>query len=299
MVVGREVRRLLRVQNCAIHGEQLRAAGVTREAIRARVRRGSLIRAFQDVYIAGDPELLPFAREAAALLSLGPASLLSHRTAAAIWGLAAPDRQTIEVTVIDRNPRPRQHVRLHHVTVLDPRDTATKSNLRLSAPARAMVEFASQATSSELEHAFGEARANGLINEPKLDQALDRAPPNHPGAARVRHLLQTDPAATYTRSKAERALRTNLTAADLPQPQSNVPLHGHTADFLWAEHKLILEVDGYATHGNRLAFEADRRRDQVHIAAGYTVIRVTWHQLVNEPYAVIARIAQALALRAA
>ncbi len=73
---------------------------------------------------------------------------------------------------------------------------------------------------------------------------------------------------------------------------------GHTADFLWTEHRLILEVDAYGTHGNRLAFESDRRRDQIHIAAGYTVIRVTWEQLRNEPYAVIARIAQALALRA-
>jgi very-short-patch-repair endonuclease len=76
-------------------------------------------------------------------------------------------------------------------------------------------------------------------------------------------------------------------------------LHGFLVDFLWPGANLIVEVDGYGTHGTRRAFENDRRRDQVHVANGYVVIRVTWAQLQNEPLAVIARIAQALALRAA
>jgi very-short-patch-repair endonuclease len=62
---------------------------------------------------------------------------------------------------------------------------------------------------------------------------------------------------------------------------------------------LILEVDAYGTHGHPGAFESDRKRDQVHAAAGYSVIRVTWRQLRDEPLAVVARIAQALARRAA
>ena len=85
----------------------------------------------------------------------------------------------------------------------------------------------------------------------------------------------------------------------LPQPHVNVTLHGHLVDFIWPEAKLIVEVDGYGTHGNRQAFEADRRRDQVHVAAGYVVIRITWPQLQNEPLAVIVRLAQALAHRSA
>ncbi len=204
--------------------------------MRAGVARGRLVKAFHGVYIVGDPELLPLARESAALLSLGPSSLLSHRSAAAVWGFAAKADETVHVTVIDTNPRTRAGVRIHHV-----------------------------------------ARLPALL----------------------RHLLGTDRGTTYTRSKAERLLRRLLKAAGLPQPIVNVPLLGYTADFLWREHRLILEVDGYPSHGHKLAFERDRRRDQVHVAAGYTVIRVTWHQLVNEPYGVIARIAQALALRRA
>jgi very-short-patch-repair endonuclease len=94
-------------------------------------------------------------------------------------------------------------------------------------------------------------------------------------------------------------MRRHLDAAGLPQPLANVILHRHLVDFLWPEERLIVEVDGYGTHGNRQAFEADRRRDRTHVAAGYVVVRITWPQLQNEPMAVIAAIAQALARRAA
>ncbi|MGH2888051.1 MAG: DUF559 domain-containing protein [Solirubrobacteraceae bacterium] len=59
--------------------------------------------------------------------------------------------------------------------------------------------------------------------------------------------------------------------------------------------RVVVEVDGFATHGTRAAFERDRRRDQILLAAGYTVIRVTWRQLVEQPLAFVARLAQALA----
>ena len=286
-------------QNGVIGCRQLYAAGLTPDAIRARVAAGRLFHLFHGTYAIADPAVLPLAWETAALLALGPHSFLSHRSAAAAWGLATPDPSTIDVTLVGRRARPRDRLRIHQVAQLDRADTATKSNLRLTSPARAVIEFAAQATSSELERAFGEGRAKQLINDPRLSQALMRFPQNHSGAAIVRHLLHTDPGATRTRSNPERTVRRLLRAGNLPQPIVNVPLLGYTADFLWEDHKLILEVDSYGTHGDRLAFERDRRRDQVHIAAGYTVIRVTREQLINEPYAVIARIAQALALRAA
>ena len=73
-------------------------------------------------------------------------------------------------------------------------------------------------------------------------------------------------------------------------------VQGFEVDVLWRAPRLVIEVDGHAFHGHRTAFERDRRRDQILAAAGYIVIRVTWRQLVDEPVAVITRIAQALAL---
>jgi len=296
-LISRRITRLSRAQNGALTTEQLHSVGLTRDAIRTRVRHGRLVWLFPGVYAAGDPELMPLVRPTAALLSLGETAVLSHRSAVAVWGLVEADPDTIHVTVVGRNPRLRAGVRIHRVAQLHPADLTTHVNLRLTTPARSSIDFAAEAGSAELHEAFGDGRAKRLINDRKLHAALLRAPHNHPGAAIIRRMLHAG--ATYDRSKAERVMRRLCREAQLAQPLVNVRLHGFLVDFFWPDARLIVEVDGYGTHGTRQAFENDRRRDQVHIAAGFVVIRVTWDQLRHEPLAVIARVAQALAHRAA
>jgi very-short-patch-repair endonuclease len=80
----------------------------------------------------------------------------------------------------------------------------------------------------------------------------------------------------------------------LPAPETNVSIHGYEVDLLWREQRLVVEVDGYAYHGNRGTFERDRRKDAQLGAAGLSSMRVTWLQMQDEPYALIAHIAQAL-----
>ncbi len=293
----RALNRLARQQQGAIHGEQLLDLGLSRAAVRARVARGRLVPVFWQVYVAGDPDLMPLSRASAALLSIGATATLSHRCAAMLWGLSEGRPDPIDVTVIEHQPRPRPGVRIHRIKRLHPADIAQREGLRVTSVARTLIDFATQATSSELADAFGDARARRLLTERALRVALTRAPKSHGGAAIVRRLLIDG--GTYDRSRAERALRRLLREAGLPQPRVNERVGGATADFLWPVQRLIVEVDGYGTHGNRHAFEADRKRDQVHIAAGYVVIRVTWRQLRDEPLAVVARIAQPLALRSA
>ncbi|MEA2142481.1 MAG: hypothetical protein QOI64_911, partial [Solirubrobacteraceae bacterium] len=83
--------------------------------------------------------------------------------------------------------------------------------------------------------------------------------------------------------------------ADLPRPETNARVLRYRADFRWRDQKLIVEIDGFATHGHRRAFENDRRRNAALVAAGYRVMQITWRQLTDEPIAVAARIAAALA----
>ena len=85
-----------------------------------------------------------------------------------------------------------------------------------------------------------------------------------------------------------------LRAARLPNAVVNSRVAGYEVDFLWPAERLIVEVDGYAFHSTRTAFERDRLRDADLQARGYRVIRVTWRQLVDESEAVLARLAQAL-----
>jgi very-short-patch-repair endonuclease len=105
--------------------------------------------------------------------------------------------------------------------------------------------------------------------------------------------LATD--GTFTRSEAERALRALIRRAHLPQPRTNARVEGVEVDAHWPEQRLIVEVDGFAFHRTRAAFERDRARDAQLTAAGFRVIRVTWRQLQHEPERVAATIAAALA----
>ena len=77
-------------------------------------------------------------------------------------------------------------------------------------------------------------------------------------------------------------------------PVVGAVIAGHRADFAWPGHRLIVEVDGWAAHGHRLAFERDRARDLAHQAAGWTVVRLTWRQLGERPVWVAAQLARLL-----
>jgi very-short-patch-repair endonuclease len=83
----------------------------------------------------------------------------------------------------------------------------------------------------------------------------------------------------------------------LPAPEVNVQLDGYEIDFLWRDHALAVEIDGFAFHRDRAAFEADRRRDGDLLARGIQVMRITWRGITDEPEAILARLAQALAGR--
>jgi elongation factor P len=112
----------------------------------------------------------------------------------------------------------------------------------------------------------------------------------HRGVARLRLAVATTTGATHTRSELEALFLAFLEAANLPRPEVNarVELAGGwiEADCVWRAERTVVELDGYATHGIRSAFERDRARDRALQAAGWRVIRITWRQLHEEPDAV-------------
>ena len=172
-------------------------------------------------------------------------------------------------------------------------DRAHKSGIPVTSPARAIADYAATANFGELEYAIAEACAKGLTDEPRILAAIGRAP-NHAGVASVRAILMQPGGASRTRSGGERAMLKLIRAAHLPAPRTNVLIAGFTADFLWPDQRLIVEVDGYPYHSSRSALERDHRRDIVHKNAGYEVLRFTARQLEEEPLYVAAVIARAL-----
>jgi very-short-patch-repair endonuclease len=140
---------------------------------------------------------------------------------------------------------------------------------------------------------IAEALALQLTDEREMLAAANRAP-NRAGVAVVRTILGQAGGPRRTRSDGEVELLRLIRAARLPIPHTDVPLLGFTADFLWPEQRLIVELDSYPAHGHRAAFERDHRRDIVHRDAGYEVLRFTGRQLKREPFYVLTVIARTL-----
>jgi very-short-patch-repair endonuclease len=260
------------------------------------LRIGSLHTVLPSVFAVGRAALEPLGAEIAALLYVGDDCVLSHATAAALWGLSPP-RDLVEITLAGRNVRQRPELRVYRVAELDARDVRLRDGIPVTAPARTLIDFAASALDDDLQAALSEARVLRLITDGDLRLALERCP-TRSGSARLRRFLRAETGRLKTRRAAERLLLSLLSKAGLPRPEANVHVHGFEVDFVWRDAKLIVETDGYQFHSHRSAFERDRRRDQVLVAAGYRVIRVTWRQLEREPLAVVARIAQALAFTA-
>ncbi len=251
---------------------------------------------FRGVYLVGHETPVPGAIEFAAVLACGAPALVSHRSAAALWGLLANAPSVVELTVPGRNCRNRDGLVVHRAHCLDATDRAHKRGIPVTSPARALVDYAATAASNELERAVAEAFALQLTSESRIIAAIERAG-HPPGVAALRAILGQPGGPRRTRSGGERAMLRLVRAAGLPAPRTNVLIAGFTADFIWLDERLIVEVDGYPFHGHRGAFERDHRRDIVHRNAGYDVLRCTGRQLDDEPLYVAAAIARALERR--
>jgi very-short-patch-repair endonuclease len=283
---------------------QLLSMGIGAGAIETRLRQHYLHRLHRGVYAVGHLALVPLAREMAAVLACGAGASagagaaagvgVAHRSAAVVWYLrAANDDAEIDVIVRGAGGRRRPGIRIHRSTSLAPQDIRHLRGLPVTTPGRTLIDLAESATDRELERATHEAITRRLLNARRLLSDLGQYRGRR-GIGRLRELLERGEAPTITRSEAEERFLALVRAAGLPSPEVNVRIHGHEVDFLWREQGLVVEVDGFQFHSTRDAFERDRRRDAHLQGAGLRVLRVTWRQVVELPYATLTQVVRAL-----
>jgi very-short-patch-repair endonuclease len=284
------------LQRGLVSRQQLLAAGIGRGAIRRMLEHGRLWTEHQGVYSVGFPSRQPLARETAALLAVGTNAVLSHLSAAAAWGLcpARPDDASVEVLAPGFHTR--QGIVAHRTARLEPQEVRICQGLPVTAPARTLRDIAANVSMRELERAVDEALVRRIVRLQQLRDAAARDKGRRGGAI-LTALLEHRGNPTITRSQAEERMLELLRAGNLPEPECNARVNGYEVDFLWRAQRLIVEVDGYAYHATRSAFERDRAKGAAMAAAGYLVIRITWLQMVHEPYVVLVHIAQAWARR--
>ena len=282
-------------QHGVVARRQLLDLGLRPTAIRRRLRLGRLHRLHAGVYLVGHRAIRRGTREMAAVLACGPAAVVSHRSAAALWHLLPyPAKSTpVSVTVAGGDRRPRSGIDVHRVTQLDKRDRRTLHGIPLTSPARTIVDLGATLRTRELERVVAESLRGRLVAEQDLDEALERNR-GRAGIAALRRLLGREGGPKFTRSGAEDRMLSLVRNAGLPEPEVNVCLDGWEPDFLWREQRAIVEVDSWRYHSDRFAFQSDRDKSNDLQLDGYRVLRITWYDLVNRPALVVSRIRRAL-----
>lgn len=256
---------------------KLLAFGYSPDTIKHAVHSGRLYPLWPGVYAVGTPEVTKLGMWTAAAYSCGDGAAISHADGTAVWGIGTAAPGCIEVSV-PRNRHPRgKGIKVHRRHGFD---ATTRYGIPVTTPACTIIDMAPRLSRDRVESMIGEADVLGLVT-PGAVRAAAAAHPWRPGAARVIEILDRR-TFRLTRSKLERLLIPIALKVGFPLPLTRQRVNGYEVDFYWPDLGLIIETDGLTYHRTAAQQAKDRIRDQVHTAAGLTVLRFTHEQVVYE-----------------
>ena len=277
-----------------LRAEQLKAAGLSRSAIRHRIDQGRLQRLWPGVFLVGPEDASPLSLAYGATASYNGETYVTDRWGCFVHGFAKTPALPVDILVVNGSRAKRDAILPHRSRNLQPQDVGHVGPIPVTSPARAILGCAENHSLIQIEALIADAFAARKVTDQALDELAARAG-RTPGARKLRLLRKEG--VKLTRSEAERILRRLLKQAGLPQPATEYPIGRYFADFAWPRHRLVVEFDGFATHGHKQAFTPDRKRGGDITVKNWSVMHVTWDELIDEPLSVVARIAGALAVR--
>jgi hypothetical protein len=295
--IERQIVAIAERQHAMIHRAQLLAIGLSSKAIDRRVAAGRLHPMYRGVYALGHRVVTLKGRWMAAVLACGPGAVLSHRDAAALVGLRPPTGTLMEVTA--RGVRVREGIRSYR-TALCTDEMTRADNIPTTTWARTLIDLAAILPHHQLARALEQAERLRIFDLGELQPLMDRHA-GRPGVPALNEALHEHRPETHrTRNDLEALLVELCRLAGLPLPTAlnasfDLPDGRRIEpDAIWREHKVIVEVDGYETHGTRSAFESDRVRDAELQILGWRVLRTTWLQLERTPHEFVDRLRRLL-----
>ena len=287
-IVDQRIAALATRQHGVVATRQLAALGLPQRAVSHRAAAGRLHRVHRGVYAVGHPVLTVNGRRMAAVLAGGPGAVLSHASAAALWGIRPTSATRIDVTVRSAGGRAkRPGLRIHRTPTLRADEITEEQAIRVTTPARTLLDLAATLPRRALERALDEAEIHELYDLASLD-AMARTHAGERGARHLRRALDEDGDPTLTDSELEELMLALCEEHGLERPEPQAWVAGLRVDFLFAASRLVVETDGYRYHRTRRAFERDRERDAILARAGYRTLRFTHRQLTREPAMVAA-----------
>ena len=221
----------------------------------------------------------------AAVKACGPGAILSHMSAAMLWGFADRDEERApEVTVIGDGARSHPGIRVHRTARIDGCDWRVWQAIPATTPARTMLDISATVDGKPLRSLVRRAQGTGSVGLRQLCEVVERLGPRK-GSRRLALAIVGGPAPT--RSVLEDIVLDLLLDAGFERPDINKPIvvggRRVIPDFRWPDQHLIIEADSAAWHDGKAATEADAERQALLEAQGERVIRVTWHQALLTP----------------
>jgi very-short-patch-repair endonuclease len=288
--LGWDIAELAERQHGVVERQQLAALGMPDRTIEEWLRGGRLHPVHRGVFAVGHPRITDAGRRWAAVLAYGEGALLSHRSAAALWGLARRRPGLIDVTaMIGRQGIDRRSGIFVHRCRLHSEDRTIRAGVAVTTVARTLFDFAEFVSLRRLESAWEEADRLNLLELKAVEQVCERGYGRR-ALKPIRRLLSEARALEITRSPLEDRFAAFCRKHRLPPPSFNTIVLGYEIDALWPAECLAAELDSWEFHRHRAAFEQDRARDAALQAAGYRTIRITDRRLTNDPTTLLSQL---------
>lgn len=293
--------RLAAKQHGRVARWQIYPRWLSADQIRNRLASGHLHEIHRGVYAVGYPGGDRLGRWMGAILAGEPGALLSHRSAAALYG-TINDRERTHVTTATKR-RNRDGI-VFPCSAVPADERAVVEGIPSTSISRTLLDLAG----SEGQQAFGRACREAAFKRLTAKMGLPRLCTRYEGRRGTRIVIDafrrgTVPA-VHTKSELEDIFLELLIAdGSVPLPAINtlIQVAGEDleVDCAWPERRLVIELDGGRAHELPDRFEEDRRRDRLLIAAGWRVVRFTYWDVTTRPERTLAEVRRQLGLPAA
>jgi hypothetical protein len=224
-------------QHGVVARRQLQALGFNPAEIQHRIGRGRLHVVMRGVYAVGWPRLTRERRWMAAVLACGDGAMLSHRSAAALWGIGKERRGLTAISVRRRCElkRPGLQVRSRPTVAQD--DVMRQNCIPVTSPTRTLIDLATELGPLGVERAVNETDKRDLVDPETLRSRLGHYE-GEPGVPLLRKLLDKR-TFRLSDSDLEILFRPIAVEAGLPFPLSKQMVNGWEVDFYWPDLGLV------------------------------------------------------------
>ena len=266
-----------------------RHAGLNPAKRKHRIETSQWIELHDEVYrLAGVPSSWKGALLAACWAG-GFRAVASHRSAAALWGLAGGKHEIQEITC----PRWRraQHAPLivHESKALDPVDTTFAHGIPVTVPERTLLDLGAVCGPRTVEMAFNRAEHQQLVTVDSVRRMLTRlARSGRPGVRKLRRVLDARAAGQRApESEMETMLIQILREWGFPEgvPQYEIRIRGKffaRVDLAFPEQRVAVEYDSDEWHGGRGAIERDASRRRRLRSIDWETVTATRADVLND-----------------